>query len=185
MIWYYICFFVVEFSPFVRGWRMLRWVVEELLPMWRVQRSGGAGGRWSRWPLGGAASPGKAGVSAGEGLLFSHLHSFTSLGSLRVKGEISSEWGKKAWGHLLEEWGLCVASWWRHSPKEHWVAPHGTCSMAHPPSACCCCWMSLTKWKVWITVLSHAEALGGAKVSTTVSLCFRIRLRAHHGYGVD
>ena len=52
---------------------MLIWVGEEgASPHVEVaeQRSGGAGGPWSRWPQGsgGAASPSKAGVSAGDPL---------------------------------------------------------------------------------------------------------------------
>ena len=50
---------------------MLIWVGEEgASPHVEVaeQRSGGAGGPWSRWPQGsgGAASPSKAGASAGD-----------------------------------------------------------------------------------------------------------------------
>ena len=52
---------------------MLIWVGEEgASPHVEVaeQRSGGAGGPWSRWPQGsgGAASPSKAGVPAGDPL---------------------------------------------------------------------------------------------------------------------
>ena len=71
---------------------MLIWVGEEgASPHVEVaeQRSGGAGGPWSRWPQGsgGAASPSKAGVSAGDPSLLLLLLTPTRppRGSLGVK----------------------------------------------------------------------------------------------------
>lgn len=94
-----------------------------------------------------------------------------------------SEWGRVGRPPSLRS---CVAShWWRHSPNMSCRAV--SCDTQYmlnsslPPRL-------LVDESGQVRLVNHRlisvrEALGGAKVSTTVSLCFRVRLQSHNGYG--
>ena len=162
----------------------------ELLPMWRwlssavvAQAGRGAGG------LRAVAAPP---VQAKQGSRQETLSLLLLLTPTRppqgVTGCQSEEKPVSEWGRVGRPPSLrsCVAShWWRHSPNMSCRAV--SCDTQYmlnsslPPRL-------LVDESGQVRLVNHRlisvrEALGGAKVSTTVSLCFRVRLQSHNGYG--